>query len=78
MSHSRTSPASSTVSAGAGGTPAWVWALVILLIATIVGGAAGLLAHASGQGVPDSILTGGAAFAGTVVLLLALAHFIRD
>ena len=58
------------------GTPRWVWLLVILLTATLVAMIAGLLAHAGGAGIPNAIRSGGAAFAGTVVLLLALAHFL--
>ena len=35
-----------------------------------------MLAHAGSATVPNAILTGGAAFAGTVLLLLGLAHFL--
>jgi hypothetical protein len=47
----------------------------MLLIAGITGGVGGLLSHAAGNNVPTAILTGGAAFAGTVGLLLAIAHY---
>ena len=57
-------------------TPRWVWLMLILLAAALVAGVAGVLAHAGGATVPNAILTGGAAFAGTVLLLLALAHFL--
>ena len=57
------------------GTPRAVWILVFTLTAVIVGGTAGLLAHASGTPAPAAILTGGTAFAGTLGLLLAVAHY---
>jgi hypothetical protein len=47
----------------------------MLLCAGIIGGIAGLLSHAAGNNVPSAILTGGGAFAGTVVVLLAIAHY---
>ncbi|WP_433789216.1 hypothetical protein [Actinoplanes sp. CA-252034] len=52
-----------------------MWVALILLAACIIGGIAGLLAHAGGSNVPASILTGGGAFAGAVGLLLAIAHY---
>lgn len=58
------------------GTPRWVWLLLILLIATLVAVIAGLLAYAGGATTPNAILTGGASYAGTVFLLLGLAHFL--
>jgi hypothetical protein len=63
-----TSPASAT------GTSRAVWIALILLTAALVSTAAGFQAWAGGANVPTAILTGGAAFAGTVGLLLALAH----
>lgn len=57
-------------------TPRWVWMLLMLLVAALVAGTAGLLAKAGGATVPNAILTGGAAFAGAVGLLLGLAHFL--
>ena len=56
-------------------TPRWVWVIVMLLTAGIAGGISSLLSHAAGNNVPAAILTGGGAFAGTVGLLLAIAHF---
>jgi hypothetical protein len=47
----------------------------MLLAAALVGVVAGLLSHAAGNNVPGAILTSGAAFAGTVGLLLALVHY---
>jgi hypothetical protein len=50
---------------------------VVLMVATacIIGGVAGLLSHAAGNNVPAAILTSGGAFAGTIGLLLAIAHY---
>ncbi|MFF5233760.1 hypothetical protein [Dactylosporangium sp. NPDC000521] len=47
----------------------------MISIACIVGGVAGLLAHAGGSNVPNAILTGGGAFAGTMALQLGIGHF---
>ncbi|GIF21501.1 hypothetical protein BJ973_005054 [Actinoplanes tereljensis] len=55
--------------------PRWKSVLLMLFAAAIVGGAAGLLSHAGGNNIPAAILTGGGAFAGTVGLLLAIAHY---
>jgi hypothetical protein len=55
--------------------PRWVLLLPMLLTASIVGGAATFLSHAAGNNVPASVLAGGAAFAGSLGLLLAIAHF---
>ncbi|HEY0000743.1 MAG TPA: hypothetical protein VGB74_09840 [Actinoplanes sp.] len=57
------------------GVPRWARVLLILLTAGIISGVAGLLSHAAGNNVPGAILTGGGAFAGTVGLLLAIAHY---
>jgi heme A synthase len=56
-------------------TPRSVWIALILMAAVIVGAGAGLLAYAGGANVPMAVLTGGGAFAGTVLLLLALLSF---
>lgn len=42
------------------------------------GSSAGLLSVAGGMLVPLAIITGGAAFGGTVALLLALAQFLTS
>jgi hypothetical protein len=47
----------------------------MLLTAGIIGGVVCLLSHAAGNNIPAAILTGGGAFAGTVGLLLAIAHY---
>ncbi|MFY1634265.1 hypothetical protein ACN27F_13450 [Solwaraspora sp. WMMB335] len=52
-----------------------MWLLLMLLTSTIVGGVAGLLAYADDPSVPRAALTGGASFAGTFLLLLAIAHY---
>jgi hypothetical protein len=48
----------------------------MLLTTALVAVIAGLLAHTSGAGIPDAILTGGTAFADTVGLVLGLAYFL--
>jgi hypothetical protein len=55
--------------------PRWTRVLLMLLTAAIIGVVAGLLSHAAGNNVPSAILTGGGAFAGTVGLLVAIAHY---
>ena len=57
------------------GVPRWVWVVLMLLTAGIIAGVAGLLSYAAGNNIPAAILTGGGAFAGTVALLLAIAHY---
>jgi len=58
--------------------PRWTWVLLMLLAACIVGGVAGLLSHAAGDNIPAAILTGGGAYAGTIGVLLALAHYTQS
>lgn len=55
--------------------PRWASVLLMLLTAGIIGGIGGLLSHAAGDNIPTAILTGGGIFAGTVGLLLAIAHY---
>lgn len=55
--------------------PRSVWIAVILLAAVHVGAGAGLLAYVGGANVSTAVLTGGGAFGGTVLLLLALLTF---
>jgi hypothetical protein len=52
-----------------------MWVMLMLLVACIVSGIAGLLSHAAGNNAPAAILTGGGAFAGALALLLAIAHY---
>jgi hypothetical protein len=49
----------------------------MVLAAGIVSGLAGLLSHAAGSNLPGAVLTGGAAFAGTIGLLLGVAHWAK-
>jgi hypothetical protein len=56
----------------------WAWLLVMVLTAGLVSGMAGVLSHAAGNNVPGAVLTGGAAFAGTVGLLLGVAHYAKS
>ena len=56
-------------------TPRAVWIALILLASAIVAGAAGLLANAAGASMPASVLASGAAFAGTVALMLSILNF---
>jgi hypothetical protein len=53
------------------------WLLVMVLTAGIVSGLAGLLSRAAGSNLPGAVLTGGTAFAGTVGLLLGVAHWAK-
>ncbi|MEU8817893.1 hypothetical protein [Actinoplanes sp. NPDC048796] len=55
--------------------PRRVRVLVMVVAATVVSGAAGVLSHAAGDNVPAAILTAGGAFAGSLGLLLAVAHY---
>jgi hypothetical protein len=52
-----------------------LWLAVTVLTAALVGITAGLLAWAGGLNPPTAILTGGAAFGSTVLLVLAVLHF---
>jgi hypothetical protein len=45
---------------------------LIIIAAVVIGTAAGILAYMAGNKPADAVLTGGAAFAGTIVLLDAL------
>ncbi|PRY32906.1 hypothetical protein [Pseudosporangium ferrugineum] len=56
----------------------WAWLLLMVLTAGVVSGVAGLLSRAGGSNVPGAVLTGGAAFAGTVGLLLGVAHWAKE
>jgi hypothetical protein len=51
------------------------WVQLILLAAAVTGTLAGLLSQAADHNTPGAVLTGGAAFAGTASLLLAIAHY---
>jgi hypothetical protein len=52
------------------------WITLVVISGVIVGASAGLLTHAAGAGVATSILTAGGAFAGAVLLFLAVLSFL--
>lgn len=52
-----------------------MWVAIILIMAVLVGAAAGLLKWHGGAKPTSSILVGGAAFGATVLLLLGLIEF---
>ncbi len=52
-----------------------LWLAVTVLTALLVGSVGGALAWLSGMNPPSAILTAGGAFAGTVLLLLAMLRF---
>ncbi|GIE85680.1 hypothetical protein [Actinoplanes regularis] len=53
-----------------------LWIAVMALFALIAGTLAGLLAFAGDAKLPAAVLTAGTAFAGTVLLLLTVAHYL--
>ncbi len=54
-----------------------LWATVMALIAVFTGAGGALLASGAGAPVPTAVLTGGGAFGGTLLLLLAVAHYLE-
>jgi hypothetical protein len=52
-----------------------LWLAITVLAAVLVGSAGGLLAWVGGMNPPTAILTGGGAFAGTVLLVLTMFRF---
>ncbi|MBW4704569.1 hypothetical protein [Micromonospora sp. RL09-050-HVF-A] len=52
-----------------------LWLAIVALTAVLVGATAGLLAWAAGLNPPTAILTGGSAFAGTILLVLTVLRF---
>ena len=70
-----TPPPSSPAPAPPGPAGRGLQILVFVLIAVIVAGAAGWLAHAGGATWPSALLTAGTAFAGALGLQLAVAHY---
>lgn len=52
-----------------------LWLAISTLTAALVGAAGGLLAWVGGLNPPTAILTGGASFGGTVLLVLAAVRF---
>jgi len=53
-----------------------LWLAVIIVFSIMVGAAAGLLTGLSARDPVTGILTGAGGFAGTVLLLLAIAAFL--
>lgn len=52
-----------------------LWLAITVLAATLTGTAGGLLAWAGGMNPPAAILTGGATFSGTVLLVITMLRF---
>ena len=52
-----------------------LWLAITMLTATLTGAASGLLAWVGGTNPPMAILTGAAAFSGTVLLVLTMLRF---
>ncbi len=53
-----------------------VWAAIFVLMAALVAAVAGFLAWAGGAEPPHALLTAGGAFGATILLLIALAHYL--
>jgi hypothetical protein len=53
-----------------------IYIALIVIIAVIIGTAAGVLAFLSGANVASAVLTGGTAFAGAALLLLPLLKLL--
>lgn len=56
--------------------PRWVWMALIALLALIISIGAAILDYANGATLPAAVLKGGAAFAGSSGLLLAVVVFV--
>jgi hypothetical protein len=54
-----------------------LWVAITLLTASILGVSSGLLSWIGGANPANSILAGGGAFAGVVILILAIIHFLN-
>lgn len=70
------SVSNSPVPSGVHPVPRWMWVLVATSPACNVGMIAEVVAYAGGINIWNAILTGGAAFAGAVALLLNFISFI--
>lgn len=55
-----------------------VWIAIATIVAALVGTGAALLSWAGGANPPNSILTGGTAFATALMLLLAVIGFTSN
>ena len=54
-----------------------IWLGIILLAATMIGSAGGLLSWLGGMNVANAILSGAGTFSGAIILILALFHFLN-
>jgi hypothetical protein len=54
-----------------------IWLFLIMFMGLFVAGVAGVLAYLGGATPPNATAAAGGAFAGTVALLFAVAHFLR-
>jgi hypothetical protein len=52
-----------------------LWLAITTLAAVLVGTVSGLLGWAGGMNAPTAVLTGGSAFAGTILLILTALRF---
>jgi hypothetical protein len=55
----------------------FLWFALMLLFSLLVGGVAGLLVWADSNALAAAFLTGGGTFGGTLLLLLAVFHFLN-
>lgn len=55
-----------------------VWLAIVLLFAVITATASGMLSWLGGMNPANALLAGAGAFAGTVILALAVIHFLTD
>lgn len=56
--------------------PRPLWLAITLIAAVLVGVTGGILAWLGGALVANAIIVGGSSFAGTVLLILAIAYFL--
>jgi uncharacterized membrane protein len=55
-----------------------IWLALMMVFSFVIGGAAGLLSWAGGDDPAHAVVTGGASFGGTVLVLLALFYFATN
>jgi predicted branched-subunit amino acid permease len=55
-----------------------LWVLVSVLFPLLVGLVTGVVKHATGAGVAETVLTGGSAFAGSMVLCLGVLAVLHQ
>ncbi|RKT53582.1 hypothetical protein [Saccharothrix australiensis] len=55
-----------------------LWVLVSVLFSLLVGLVTGVVKNATGAGVAEAVLTGGSAFAGSMVLCLGVLAFLHQ